>query len=233
MLERILEPEVMDSDEEAADYDAMDHTEVNRRFVDDLCSAIQLTPRNPEEDDDSFYDVLDLGTGTALIPIELCERIPQARVMASDASIPMLELARFRVEMANIADRVQLDHGDAKELLFEDEMFHLVMSNSIVHHIPNPEIVLQNILRVTAPGGCFFFRDLMRPATEADLNQLVATYAGDENENQKKLFAESLHAALTLEEMQNLVEKRGFTRNSVTATSDRHWTWTAQKPSPT
>ena len=36
MLPRTLEPEVMDSAEEAGDYDAMDHGAVNRAFVADL-----------------------------------------------------------------------------------------------------------------------------------------------------------------------------------------------------
>ena len=39
MLPRVLEPEVMDSPEEARDYDAMDHAEVNRRFVADFLTA--------------------------------------------------------------------------------------------------------------------------------------------------------------------------------------------------
>ena len=34
MLTRILEPEVMDTAEEARDYDTMDHSAVNRVFVD-------------------------------------------------------------------------------------------------------------------------------------------------------------------------------------------------------
>ena len=36
MLPRVLEPEVMDSPDEARDYDAMDHGQVNRAFVNDL-----------------------------------------------------------------------------------------------------------------------------------------------------------------------------------------------------
>ena len=40
-LERILEPEVMDSPEEATNYDSMDHREVNRRFVEDLLERVQ------------------------------------------------------------------------------------------------------------------------------------------------------------------------------------------------
>ena len=36
MLPRVLEPEVMYTEEEARDYDRMDHAEVNARFVADL-----------------------------------------------------------------------------------------------------------------------------------------------------------------------------------------------------
>ena len=36
MLERVLEPEVMDTAEEARDYDSMDHAAVNTRFCDDF-----------------------------------------------------------------------------------------------------------------------------------------------------------------------------------------------------
>src|SRR5260221_76162 len=43
-LLRVLEPEIMDSATEAADYDAMDHADVNRRCVDDLLAAIQSLP---------------------------------------------------------------------------------------------------------------------------------------------------------------------------------------------
>ncbi len=39
MLSRVLEPEVMDTPEQASAYDAMDHSEVNRRFVDDVLAA--------------------------------------------------------------------------------------------------------------------------------------------------------------------------------------------------
>jgi hypothetical protein len=38
MINRILETEVMDTAEEAADYDAMDHSQVNRIFVSSLPS---------------------------------------------------------------------------------------------------------------------------------------------------------------------------------------------------
>jgi ubiquinone/menaquinone biosynthesis C-methylase UbiE len=222
MLPRILEPEVMDSAQEALDYDQMDHAEVNRKFVEDLLAVgIDVSERQT--------DVLDLGTGTAQIPIQLCRQHALCRVMAADAAISMLELARYNVELAGLIERIQLTHMDAKALPFDSEMFDVVMSNSIVHHIPQPLAVLREAVRVTRPGGLLFFRDLLRPETQSQRQQLVQTYAGTANAYQQKMFADSLHAALTLFEVQELVTQLGFDLNSVQQTSDRHWTWIGRR----
>lgn len=218
-IERILEPEVMDTAEEARDYNAMDHSEVNRLFVDDFLST-----------GSKAIDILDLGTGTALIPVELCKRDEDCRVMAVDAAIHMLELARFNIDVAGFLERIQLQQVDAKALGFREGMFDAVVSNSIIHHIPEPIACLREAVRVTKPGGTLFFRDLLRPDSEAQLSQLVHMYAGEENDHSQKMFAESLHAALSLEEIRNLVQSLGFDPQSVTQNSDRHWTWAATKP---
>ena len=42
-------------------------------------------------------------------------------------------------------------------------------------------------------------------------------------------FAESLHAALSLDEIRGLVASLGFAAADVQQTSDRHWTWAARK----
>jgi hypothetical protein len=81
--------------------------------------------------------------------------------------------------------------------------------------------------RVTRVGGIVFVRDLMRPQDRESLNQLVETYTGEETEYSQKLFADSLHAALSLEEIRAMVQQLGFDAKSVNATSDRHWTWAA------
>jgi ubiquinone/menaquinone biosynthesis C-methylase UbiE len=223
-LERILEPEVMDSADEAADYDAMDHSEVNRRFVADLLAALSDGP-------EALLDVLDLGTGTALIPIQLCKKFPDCRVMAADAAVSMLELARYNIEVNGMTERIQLALIDAKKLPFADAMFDVVMSNSIVHHIPEPMYVIREAVRVAKPGGLLFFRDLLRPETGEQLQQLVASYTRGANEHQQRMFAESLHAALSLGEIRRLVASLGFAADGVEQTSDRHWTWSARRSS--
>jgi len=219
-LSRILEVEYMDTSDEAREYDSMDHSTVNRKFVDDLLAVGEL----PD-------DVLDLGTGTARIPIELCRRHETCRVMAVDAATHMLDVAYYNVEIAGLIDRIQLAHADAKRLTYPDRMFGAVVSNSILHHIPEPLDVLREAVRVLAPGGRIFFRDLLRPDSQATLDHLVQTYAGGESDAARKMFDDSLHAALTLEEIRSLVMQLGFAPESVQATSDRHWTWSAVRPS--
>jgi ubiquinone/menaquinone biosynthesis C-methylase UbiE len=141
----------------------------------------------------------------------------------------MLELARYNLELGGAIARVRLAHVDAKQLTYKDAYFDIVMSNSIVHHIPEPAAVIAEAVRVLKPGGLIFFRDLMRPESDADVRRLVELYAGDCNDHQRAMFDASLRAALTLDEIRSLVAPHGFAGESVQATSDRHWTWSAWK----
>lgn len=218
MLPRILEPEVMDTPDEARDYDAMDHSEVNRLFVADFLHYFR------EEEG----VVLDLGTGTAQIPIQLCRRHPAVEIHAVDLAEHMLRLAQDNVRQAGFPDRIQLQRIDAKALPFPDRCYAAVISNSIVHHIPEPAGVLAEMVRVIRPGGVIFVRDLLRPADRVQLKSLVQTYAGDVNAHQRQMFADSLHAALTLDEIRALVGALGMDQQDVRQTSDRHWTWAAR-----
>jgi ubiquinone/menaquinone biosynthesis C-methylase UbiE len=218
MLPRVLEPEVMDTIEEARDYDSMDHTAVNRAFVADFLAV--WDGRGP---------ILDVGTGTALIPIELCNTHPTAEVIAIDLAEHMLALARDNVSEAGFTNRIRIEKANGRRMAYPNAAFPAVISNSIVHHIPDPIQTIREMVRVCAPGGTIFIRDLMRPRDRATLDRLVESYTAGANEHQKKMFAESLHAALTLDEISALVRQCGFDAATVRATTDRHWTWSARR----
>lgn len=219
MLPRVLEPEVMDSAEEARDYDAMDHGHVNRVFVADFLGAWQA----------GAGTMLDVGTGTAQIPIELCRQHVAVQVVGIDLAEHMVRLGEENVRRAGLSDRIRLERVDAKRLPFADGTFAAVLSNSIVHHIPIPIAVLREMVRVTAPGGLIFVRDLLRPYDDAAVTALVKMYAGDANLHQRQMFEASLRAALALEEIRDLVSALGLARETVSQTSDRHWSWLARK----
>jgi ubiquinone/menaquinone biosynthesis C-methylase UbiE len=219
MLPRVLEPEVMDSEDEAREYDLMDHSEVNRVFVRDFLAVHK-----------QGWKILDVGTGTAQIPIELCGREKRAIVLAVDAAQHMLERAARNVAGAGLVGRIHLEQIDAKALPYGDGSFPAVISNSIVHHIPEPRRVLSEMVRVLATGGTLFIRDLLRPQDESTLNRLVSTYAGTASESQRVMYSASLRAALTLDEVRELVKPFGIPKSAAAQTSDRHWTLAFQRP---
>jgi ubiquinone/menaquinone biosynthesis C-methylase UbiE len=220
MLPRTLEPEVMDTAAEAADYNSMDHGEVNRRFVDDLLARAAAAERNGSRP----IRVLDLGTGTALIPIELCRRPLRVEVTAIDLAAEMLRVAEQNVLAAGLQSAIKLELVDAKTLPAADGAFDWVISNSIIHHIPEPLSVFRQMRRILRPGGLLFVRDLLRPADAATVGQLVATYAAGANAHQRQMFEASLHAALTLDELRQLLAQAAIPPEWAQQTTDRHWT---------
>ena len=217
MLARVLEPEVMDTPDDAHEYDAMDHSAVNRAFAADFF-AVCPHPAGT---------VLDVGTGTAQIPIQMARVHSTVRVHAIDLADEMLTLAAANVSAAGFADRVTLEKVNGRQMPFPAGHFAAVVSNSIIHHIPEPFYCLAEMARVCAAGGTLFVRDLFRPSTETELAHLVATYAGTATPTQRQLFADSLRAALKLAEVQSLVVQLGFPPDTVAQTTDRHWTWSA------
>ncbi len=138
MLVRGLEPEVMDTQSEAVDYNQMDHSQVNFVFVDDfLLAMIQMSRLRKYP-----LRVFDAGTGTALIPIELMRRGLQAIVTASDLAEQMLVIARQNVTAKGLDASIELVLRDCKQLPDSNESYDAVMSNSIIHHIPQPRAVI-------------------------------------------------------------------------------------------
>jgi ubiquinone/menaquinone biosynthesis C-methylase UbiE len=222
VLARVLEPEVMDRPEGARDYDAMDHSEVLARFVADFL-AVHGPGRGGE--------LLDVGTGPGRLPIALCRADRHLRVLGVDLAGPMLDLARRNVSGAGLTDRIRFARGDAKGLPFPDGRFEAVVSNTSIHHIPDPAPALGEMARLVTPGGTLMVRDLARPVDESELNDLVERYASSEPLPARALFRDSLHAALTLDEVRDLLEGLGLPVDGVAMTSDRHWTWTWSRPS--
>ena len=212
MLERILEPEVMDDPAEAAAYDAMDHAEPNQAFVRRLMGLGVAGCRR----------ALDLGTGPGDVPVLLCGQAAQTHVVAVDLAQSMLDLAWPKVQAAGLADRVELRRMDVKDLALPEGSFDAVFSNTILHHIPEPLAMLREAARVLSPGGLVLIRDLRRPRDRAELDRLVARHAADCDDAQRRLFAESLHAALTPDELGALAEQAGLVGARVVVDTDRH-----------
>jgi ubiquinone/menaquinone biosynthesis C-methylase UbiE len=212
-MQRVTEPEVMDTQEEAIAYDAMDFIEVNTAFAK---RAIELGSLSGL--------MLDTGTGTARIPIFICQERPQWQIIGIDLAESMLQVGRKNVEQAGLQQQITLESVDAKQLPYPDAHFDMVISNSLIHHLPDPLPFLKELKRVLKPNGGILIRDLIRPMNEDIMNGLVDSIGTEYDEHQKMLFRDSLHAAFTLDEVNQLVLDAGLEGAKLYQSSDRHWT---------
>ena len=209
-MKRILEPEAMDTAEEAEGYDAMDHTGANTAFMERL---FELGAKGR---------MLDLGTGPAHLPILICRHEPEANVLGLDLAHHMLRVAERNVQASGFADRIELRHGDAKEVGLETDSFDAVYSNTILHHIPDPRPFLTEAARLVRPGGVLLIRDLFRPDDLETLEALVEQHASGEDEYQRGLFGASLNAAFTPDELRAIADECGLQHAEIVVDTDRH-----------
>ncbi len=94
--------------------------------------------------------VLDVGIGTGL---ELPMFNRDIKLTGIDLSEPMLEIARKRADKLGLKNVEALLAMDATYLRFADASFDAVVAPYVVTVVPEPERVLDEIARVTEPGG--------------------------------------------------------------------------------
>ena len=209
-MERVLEPEVMDTKEEAEAYDAMDHSGANDAFVARLFEL------------GAHGKVLDIGCGPGHIALQLVTQKPELEVVGVDLSENMLKIAEEHRAVCSQGERVSFRMADAKGLDFPDDSFDTVCSNTILHHIPDPVPFLAEAWRVLKPGGVLLIRDLFRPSDESAVRALVEQHVAGETPEAQELFRASLCAALTPEELVEVARKAGISDAEVQEDSDRH-----------
>jgi ubiquinone/menaquinone biosynthesis C-methylase UbiE len=214
-LPRVLEPEVMSTAEEAGEYDEMDFSATDQLFAERAAQLVRSASL-------PVALIADLGSGNAKIPLAMCPLLPAAtRVCAVEMSAEMLAVAARNRARDGLA--LHLVSADAKRVPFADQSVGMVTSNSLVHHIPDPRAVFQEIARIARPGAPILIRDLVRPTSQHALESLVETHAARWSPLQRTLFSDSLRAALTLEEVRELLDECGLADVKVTQVTDRHW----------
>ena len=94
--------------------------------------------------------VLEVGVGTGL---SLPTYAPHLEVTGIDLSPEMLHKARSRVKSKRLKNVTGLYEMDAGNLEFDDDSFDTVIAMYVVTVVPEPELVMQELERVCAPGG--------------------------------------------------------------------------------
>ncbi|MCX7842848.1 MAG: tRNA1(Val) (adenine(37)-N6)-methyltransferase [Clostridia bacterium] len=139
--------------------------------------------------------VIDLGTGTAIIPLLLSAKTEAASIVGLEIQSEMAEMASRSVELNGLVGRVSIVNGDIKECdkLFGPSSFDAVVTNppymnrggGLVNPTDAKAIARHEILctledvikaggRLLVPGGKFCM--VHRPERLADIIFLMRTY---------------------------------------------------------
>ena len=202
----------MNKEENVLAYAKADFSFVNQKFVNDL---VKKYPH--------IKNILDLGCGPADIPIRLAQLLPKVHITAIDASKKMIESAKVAVTKAKLNNHIILIVAYLPGLPFKSKTFDAIISNSILHHLPNPIVFWEEIKKLGQSESVVFVMDLLRPDSPTKAKEIVKLYSENEHPILKEDFYNSLLAAFTLDEVKEQLKKANLSNLNAEIISDRHW----------
>ena len=213
-MNRTPEPELMLGQEQARAYSEADFEEPHSRFIELFARSF---PGGA-----AAGNVLDLGCGPADISLRFARAYPQARIDGVDGSEAMLRFGKEAVCREGFEERIQLIHCTLPTMELPQKSYDGMISNSLLHHLQDPQVIWQTIKQFARPGAPVFVMDLMRPASEVQAKELTETYVASEPEILKQDFYHSLKAAYRADEIRTQLDEAGLNRFTVEMISDRH-----------
>lgn len=221
MLPRTPEPELMDEPAQARAYAEADFSEAHDAFV------AGFIARNGA----GFSgEVVDLGCGPCDVAVRFALALPGCSLTAVDGADAMLELARLRITRLQLEDRIHLRRLRLPAPAPEGHRYDAVISNSLLHHLADPATLWRSALDYARPGAALWVMDLLRPASEAELEALAHRYAADAPAVLRRDFMASLRAAYRVEEVRAQLLAAGLGHLEVRVASDRHLTVAGRLP---
>jgi trans-aconitate methyltransferase len=212
VMDRILEPELMEEYSQVVAYAEADFELAHSDFIERLQDVVDKT--------DFCGIALDLGCGPGDISRRFLGAYPNAQVHAVDGSKLMLEHGLLLTDPL-LVTKLQYIHGKLPEVELPETRYDVIFSNSLLHHLPYPQILWDTVKKYGRIGSKIIVMDLIRPRSDDEAKKIVNTYAAEEPEILQRDFYQSLLAAFTLEEIRLQLAQAGLGL-SVSQTSDRH-----------
>jgi cyclopropane fatty-acyl-phospholipid synthase-like methyltransferase len=213
MMDRVLEPELMEDEAQVLAYAQADFEEENQGFVERFRDYFP---------DFSEGRVLDLGCGPADIPIRFAKLYPACHVTGVDASAQMIKMGNQAVRQAGLTDRITL-RCERFEVMAGANVADGAISNSLLHHVPNPLLFWNKLRQLVKSGSPVLVMDLLRPESPEEAQAIVEHYAANEPDVLRRDFYNSLLAAFTEDEVTTQLARMNLTRLLIDVPDDRHW----------
>ena len=213
-MKRLLEAELMEDESQVKAYAEADFEVPHNDFIQQLKTFI---------DDPEFSgSALDLGCGPGDISCRFANAFPLSKVHALDGSESMLAYAKSALP-PDLTDRISFIKGLLPDVRLPQPSYEIIFSNSLLHHLPDPQTLWQTIKKYSRPGTRIIIMDLLRPATIKSAQMMVDNYAANEPEILQQDFYNSLLAAFSLKEINTQLAEADLSVDLHTQKiSDRH-----------
>ena len=107
--------------------------------------------------------ILDIGSGTGDIAIEVVRQQPGATVTGIDPAVDMLELALKKITKCGFQDAIRVEPGDALKLQFADCSYDGVISAFCIRNLEDRLRAFSEMHRVLKPEGRVVVLELSIP----------------------------------------------------------------------
>lgn len=148
--------QVLYHDWEAETYDEKWSISFDDRCIDYAGGRFRAAVGEAVARDETPYGrAMELGCGTGFFLLNLLQAGVAEKGSVTDLSPGMVKVALRNAE--NLGLDVDGRVADAETIPYEDDTFDLVVGHAVLHHIPDVEQSLREVLRVLKPGGRFVF----------------------------------------------------------------------------
>jgi ubiquinone/menaquinone biosynthesis C-methylase UbiE len=128
---------------------------------------------NIVSDLDLNQNVLEIGTGTGIIPFSIYSKV--SSIIATDISPEMIRVANQRLVDSKIKN-IDFQIQDSYSLTFPDKSFDIVIASNLFHILYEPKKPINEVKRVLRDNGIFIAPTIC--AGESTKTKVIATVVG-------------------------------------------------------
>lgn len=118
-----------------------------RGIVKKLQEISQLPPKQK---------ILEIGCGNGIGTLLIEEYFKPSELIATEYDESLVEITKKKIKGSNIL----VEQADATKFRFANDEFDAVVGLSVIHHIPNWEVALDELHRIIKPNGLLIIKEL-------------------------------------------------------------------------
>ncbi len=145
------------------DVERFSNLETGQSATVDAPLALELISRTAAATNPQATHVLDIGCGAGNYTLKLLQFLPDLNVTLADLSLPMLNRAVERIELAT-GGKIVTAQDDIRELVLDNAQFDIILAAAVFHHLRTDDEwkrVFAKCYAALKPGGSLWISDLI------------------------------------------------------------------------